>query len=396
MDNMQPILLDGAMGTQLQSRGLPAGVCTEIWLSEHPEAVQGVYAGYAAAGSQIIIAATFSANPAALAAHQAQDRAVELNRRMVALARASVPENVRIAGDMSPTGWLCQPLGEYSFEQIVDCYRVQAAALEEAGVDCFLIETQMAISDIRAAMLAVREVSQKPILVSVSVNPNGKTLYGCDAAAAMVIAQSMGASAFGFNCSSGPETMAQNVLRTAQYAKVPMIFEPNAGMPQTINGKTVYDCPAEAYTEPVPALYDAGVRYFGGCCGSSPVHISALRDAIAQLERKPFVPAEAEYLASEREVFPIPAQPLPVLSIAEAEESDEEAFAIALTEDSEPDELQEIVSELDGPLCLYCADAALLEQALRLYQGRAAYAGGGIASEQLAALQARYGLYLLP
>ena len=396
MDNMQPILLDGAMGTQLQSRGLPAGVCAEIWLLEHPEAAQEVYADYAAAGSQIVIAATFRANPAALAAYQAQDRAGELNRRMVSLARASVPENVQIAGDISPTGWLCQPLGEYRFEEIVDCYRVQAAALEEAGVDCLLIETQMALSDIRAAILAVREVSQKPILVSVSVNPNGKTLYGCDAAAAMVTVQSMGVSAFGFNCSSGPETMAQQVLRVAPYARVPMIFEPNAGMPQTINGETVYDCPAEAYTEPVSALYDAGVRYFGGCCGSTPVHIAALRDALGQLEQRAFIPASEEYLASEREVFPIPEQPLKVLHCAEVEDSTDETFAIALTEASELQELQEMISELEGPLCLHCADATLLEQALRCYQGRAAYVGGGIEPEQLAALQARYGLYLLP
>lgn len=395
MDLSTPLLLDGGTGTQLQAAGMPAGVCTELWAIEHPDVIQAVHTSYINAGSQIIASATFGANAAALAAHNAADRVTELNQTLAALALETAGDHTIVAGDLSPTGWLCQPLGDRSFSVIYECYREQALALESAGVGCFLLETNLTLSDIRAGILAIRSVSDKPLFVSLTAGENGKTPFGCDMTAAMVTAQAMGATAFGLNCSSGPAEMAQKLLQLAPYARIPMLYKPNAGLPQMVNGRSVYDCPSEEFTAPVPTLYQAGVRLFGGCCGSTPTHIAALRKALDALEPLPFTPSTQEYLASEREVYPIPAAPLSVLGFEDEPDLQEAPFALRLGLQDFDDYL-ELLPLLETPLCLYCGDTAVLERALQYYQGRAAYAGGGLSAEALAPLVTKYGLYLLP
>lgn len=393
MDLTYPILMDGATGTELQKLGMPAGTATALWAAEHPEAIRAVHEGYLKAGSNFLIAATFGANAASLAPLGAAHRVAELNRTLVRIAREAAGDQAIVAGDLSPTGWLCAPLGDHKFEEICEVYLEQATALEEAGVDCWLIETQMALSDLRAAMLAVRQVSQKPILVSVTADGSGRLPYGSDMTACLITAQAMGAVTFGLNCSFGPDLMAENLLKLAPYAKVPLSSKANAGMPQSIDGKTFYDCPTEAYTAPIPALYEAGVRLFGGCCGSTPVHIAALHQALQTLPPKAVTPAEGEWLASEREVFPVPSGELPVVAWDEAEDAEVPA-AIYLDADCLED-LIDSYPMLDIPLCLRCDDAAVLEQALRSYQGRAAYAGGALNADELAPLVEKYGLLVM-
>jgi len=393
MDLKYPILMDGATGTELQKLGMPAGSATALWAAEHPEAIRAVHEGYLKAGSNFLIVATFGANAAALSAHKASHRVAELNTTLVRIAREAAGDRAIVAGDLSPTGWLCAPLGDHDFEEIVEVYREQAEALEAAGVDCYLIETQMALSDIRAAMLAVRRVSDKPILVSVTADGNGRLPYGSDMTACLITAQAMGAVTFGLNCSFGPDLMAENLLKLAPYAKVPLSSKANAGMPQSIDGMTVYDCPVEAYTDPLPALYEAGVRLFGGCCGSTPTHIAALHEALQSMEPGPITPAEGEWLASEQKVYPLPSRELPVVTWDEAEDADVPS-AILLDADC-LENLIDTYPLLDIPLCLRCDDAAVLEQALRAYQGRAAYAGGGLSADALAPLVEKYGLLVL-
>lgn len=378
MDLRHPILMDGATGTELQKLGMPAGTATALWAAEHPEAICSVYRSYLSAGTQFLIAATFGANRAALKAYHAENRVSELNHSLVALAKDCAAGRAIIAGDLSPTGWLCAPLGDQDFEQVYEVYREQAAALEEAGVDCYLIETQMALSDLRAAMLAVRTVSQKPILVSVTADSSGRLPYGSDMTACLVTAQAMGAAVFGLNCSFGPEEMAENLLKLSPYAKIPLSCKANAGMPQQINGNTVYDCPTQAYTQPVPALYEAGVRLFGGCCGSTPAHIAALHNALQKLPKKDFIPCQGEWLASEQAIFPASG-----------------AYEVTHVDAQNLEDVIDEIPELDGPLCVDCNDTAVLEQLLRHYQGRAGYAGRGIDPAVLEQLAEKYGLLVI-
>lgn len=393
MNLNRPLLMDGATGTQLQEMGMPSGTATALWAAEHPDAIRAVHESYLQAGSDFLIAATFGANRAALGSSGSPELVSSLNRCLVQIAKQTASGRAMVAGDISPTGWLCAPLGEHSFDELCSVYMEQVTALEEAGVDCYLIETQMSLADIRAAMLAVRQVSQKPILVSVTADEKGRLPYGSDMTACLITAQAMGAAVFGLNCSYGPDHMAENLLQLAPYAQIPLSCKANAGMPQHIDGRYVYNCPTQAYTDPVPALYRAGVRLFGGCCGSTPSHISALRAALDALPDQAFIPAERDYLASEHSIFPLPIGPLPVLNWDAAEDS-LEPCAIRVDSDC-LDELIEELPMLTGPLCLHSSDAAALETLLRFYQGRAAYAGGGLDETVLSALNRKYGLLIL-
>ena len=280
-----PLILDGATGTELQKYGYAGDVSAEQWTLAHPDIMREIQRGYVAAGSQVLYTPTFGANRQKLEERGIFNRTADFNRRLAALSREAADGKAWIAGDLAPTGLFLAPLGEASFEDLVDIYTEQAAGLEAAGVDLFVIETMMTLSDARAAVLAVRSVSDKPIFVSFTCDESGRSLSGTDVTAALTVLQGMGISAFGLNCSTGPEQMLVQLRRLREYARVPLIAKPNAGMPITVGGKTVYDCTPEDFTAYVPAMLEAGVAVFGGCCGTTPAHIAALRaelDALPQ------------------------------------------------------------------------------------------------------------------
>ena len=202
-----PLILDGATGTELQKRGYTGESCAEQWVLEHPETIREVQRGYLDAGSRVVYAPTFGANRQKLEERGIMNRTAEYNRRLAALSQEAAAGRAWVAGDIAPTGLFLSPLGEASFEELVDIYTEQAAGLEEAGVDLYAIETMMTLSDARAAVLAVRSVSDKPIFVSFTCDPTGRTLTGTDVAAALTVLQGMGVSAFGLNCSAGPAQM---------------------------------------------------------------------------------------------------------------------------------------------------------------------------------------------
>ena len=280
-----PLILDGATGTELQKHGYAGDVSAEQWTLAHPDILREIQRGYVAAESQVLYTPTFGANRQKLEERGIFNRTADFNRRLAALSREAADGKAWIAGDLAPTGLFLAPLGEASFEDLVDIYTEQAAGLEEAGVDLFVIETMMTLSDARAAVLAVRSVSDKPVFVSFTCDESGRSLSGTDVTAALTVLQGMGISAFGLNCSTGPEQMLVQLRRLREYARVPLIAKPNAGMPITVGGKTVYDCTPEDFTAFVPAMLEAGVAVFGGCCGTTPAHIAALRaelDALPQ------------------------------------------------------------------------------------------------------------------
>lgn len=398
-----PLILDGATGTELQKRGFTGEVSAEEWVLQYPESILDIQRGYADAGSRVVYAPSFGANRQKLEEHGIFNRTAEYNRRLAALSKQAVAGRALVAGDLSPTGLFLSPMGESSFEELVDIYAPQAAGLEEAGVDLFVIETMMTLSDARAAVLAVRKVSDKPIFVTFTCDENGRTLSGTDITAALVVMQGMGVDAFGLNCSTGPEEMLAQLRRLREFARVPLIAKPNAGLPQIVDGKAVYSCPPEEFTALVPEFLQAGVAIFGGCCGTDAGHIAALKRALDGAEITPPAPRHTELLPAATEKLPmyLPADAKHGAVIAvtedleddlqEALDGDEPMVAVALESLADAEALAEVQYMIKKPLCLVCDDAAVLEAALRSYQGRALYEGA-VAEETLELLREKYGV----
>ena len=398
-----PLILDGATGTELQKRGYTGDVCAEQWTLEHPEAIIDIQRGYVDSGSQVLYTPTFGANRRKLEEHGIFNRTEEYNRRLAALSEQAANGKALRAGDLSPTGAFLAPLGDVSFEDLVDIYTQQAAGLESAGVDLFVIETMMTLSDARAAVLAVRSVSDKPIFVTFTCDENGRSISGGDVTAALVVLQGMGIDAFGLNCSAGPEQMLPQLRRLREYARVPLIAKPNAGMPQIVDGKAVYNCTPEEFIALIPDMLRIGVAVFGGCCGTTAAHIAALRDALDGAAITPPAPLHTHMLpaATEKLPFPLPVDVRwsAILSLtADAEdalsagqETDDPVLAVRIDDWDGVQALADFQYLIAKPLCIVCDDSELLEAALRVYQGRALYEGG-LTEEELKPLAGKYGV----
>ena len=396
-----PLLLDGAMGTQLLKHGYQAGTCPEKWSLEHPDAVLAIQRAYVEAGSQILYAPTFGANSTCLEKYGIFNKVREYNLALVALCKEAAAGRALVAGDISSIGAMLYPLGDASFDDIFSVYREQAEALEEAGVDLFVIETMTNLAEARAALLAVKSVSKKPVFVSFSCAENGRTMTGTDVCAALLVMEGMGADAFGLNCSTGPKEIAAQIRRLSPLSSVPLIAKPNAGLPETVDGKTVYTVQPDEFAFWIPALAEAGASIFGSCCGSDERTIAAIRKALETVTMKNAALSDSSLLpcATEREAFLLP----PDAAVSVVLPCDEE-LEDALT-DTESGELIgiEISSAEDlavfadcqyavaNPLCLLCEDEKLLEGALRCYQGRALYEGS-LPDEALLPLAEKYGL----
>ena len=201
------VLLDGATGTNLMEAGMPIGVCPEAWILEHPEVMEKLQKEYVESGSMIVYAPTFTGNRIKLKEYGLEDRLEEINTALVQLSKRAVNGKAYVAGDMTMTGQQLYPLGDLDFEELVTIYKEQARILEQAGVDLFVVETMMSLSEARAAVIAIREVSDLPIMVSLTYNEDGRTLFGTTPETAVVVLQSLGADVIGVNCSTGPEEM---------------------------------------------------------------------------------------------------------------------------------------------------------------------------------------------
>ena len=308
-----PLILDGATGTELQKRGYTGDVSAEQWVLAHPDSILSIQRDYVAAGSQVLYTPTFGGNAVKLAEHGVTEDTAAYNRRLADLSRQAADGKALLAGDLSPTGLFLAPLGSASFDQLVDAYAQQAAGLEAAGVDLYVIETMMTLSDARAAVLAVRSVSAKPIFVTFTCDQNGRSISGTDITAALLVLQGMGIDAFGLNCSAGPDQMLPQLRRLREYARIPLIAKPNAGMPTIVNGKAVYDCTPGQFTALVPDMLASGVMIFGGCCGTTPEHIAALRGALDGAAITPPAPLHTDLLPAATEKLPFSTQ-MPLLN----------------------------------------------------------------------------------
>lgn len=270
------VILDGATGSNLMKAGMPRGVCAESWILEHPEAIQALQRRYAEAGSQIVYAPTFTASEPYLAQHGLGEKLEEINAQLVALSREAVGENVYVAGDMTTVG---KP--DLSYEYLLEVYTRQAKALQEAGVDLYVIETMMGLDETMAALEACQMVSDLPVMCSFSVTSDGMLYFGGSIYDAAPQLEGFGADAVGINCSCGPDQMGAVVRALADSLTVPVIAKPNAGMP-TIDylGNAVYSMAPSEFAKGMLELKIAGASILGGCCGTDPDYIRALKEAL--------------------------------------------------------------------------------------------------------------------
>lgn len=300
-----PVILDGATGTNLQQAGMPVGVCPEQWIIEHPEVMIDLQRAYVEAGTQILLAPTFTANRIKLAEYGLADRMEEMNRRLVAITQEAAGGKALVAGDITMTGQQLYPMGDLPFEELVSVYREQMKILCAEGVDLFIVETMMSLQEARAAVIAAKETCDLPIVVSMTYNEDGRTLYGTDPVTAVVTLQSLGADAVGMNCSTGPKEILEPIRKTAAYAEVPVLAKPNAGLPELENGITVYKTTPEEFAEVGVKLVEKGVSLIGGCCGTTPAHIKALAERVKGMKVIAPHKHERRLLTSERKTVEI-------------------------------------------------------------------------------------------
>ena len=284
-------LIDGAMGTELQKRGLKTGALPELLNLTDPDIVRAVHKDYVNAGADIITANTFGANARKLGSAQRVREVIAAGIRLAREAGAG-----RVALDLGPTGAMLAPMGTMTFEEAYGLFKEQVAAGVEAGADLVLIETMSDLLEAKAALLAVKENSDLPVYVTMTFDRDGRTFLGTSPAIAAVTLSALGADAVGINCSLGPEEIVPFALEMLEWAPVPVVVQPNAGLPDATSGQTVYPVGPEEFALSVGRMLDAGVTIAGGCCGTTPEHIRLLR---AEMEKR----APVERKNKRRTVF---------------------------------------------------------------------------------------------
>ena len=267
-------IFDGAMGTMLQAGGLKAGACPELMNVTSPDVVKKIHRAYIDAGATIVETNTFGASRIKLAHYDLADKVRELNTAAVKIAKSA--GNVKVAGSIGPTGKFISPLGDLEFDDAYEIFREQASALADAGADFLIVETCIDIQEMRAALLAVKDACNLPVICQLSYSEDGRTVTGTDAQSAAVILESIGADVIGVNCSLGPAQLVPVVKILSQNCRVPVSVQPNAGMPYLEDGVTKFPMDAKTFGSWGRALVDAGATYLGGCCGTTPDHIREL------------------------------------------------------------------------------------------------------------------------
>ncbi|MCR4606041.1 MAG: homocysteine S-methyltransferase family protein [Eubacterium sp.] len=439
--NDRIVYLDGATGTELSALGMPGGVCPESWVLENEDVFVGLQKRYIEAGSDILYTMTFSCNEIKLADHGLQDKQEEMVHKLVGLSRRAIDEarpdrKVLVFGDISMTGKQIKPVGELEFEELVDVYSKTVGYMVDAGVDGFAIETMVSLAEARAALIAVKENSDLPVLVTLTFENDGRSLFGSSPAAAVSVLQAMGADAVGMNCSFGPEEMKPLIRETLEYAEVPVVVKPNAGLPKLVEGKTVYSLDALNFGIQMKEIAELGVGIIGGCCGTTPDHIKELVNATKELPAGGFEKRKKKngILSTERNVLEIDRDgafmiigerinPTGKNDLKEALKNENLEFVadmavsqveagakildvnLGMSGIDEKDLMCKVVDELtlnvDVPLSIDSSDPDVIEAALRRYPGRALINSISLEpgkSEKLLPIAKKYGamVILLP
>lgn len=428
------IVLDGAVGTELQKRGMSPGVCPELWALEHADVLLDIQQGYVKAGASVIYTATFGANRLKLEHFGLGDRVIEINRQLARLAKQAAAGNALVAGDISSTGRYIYPVGDLAFEEAVKIYKEQVMGLLEGGVDLFVIETMSDIQEARAALLAVKESCDLPVWVTMTFEEGGKTLTGTDPLTALITLQNLGADVVGCNCSTGPDNMVEIIKRMKPRAKVPLLAKPNAGLPKWDSGMTIYDMGPEEFGRHARLLAQAGANLIGGCCGTSAEYIVEVARMVGGI--KPLLPSKQQgsvITSARKTVFIGEGNPFVVvgerinptgkpllqealkqknygyirqLAVEQVEKgADALDVNVGMPDIDEPDAMVDVIDTLitavDVPLCLDSSNIEALEKGLRIYPGRALVNSISLEEdkiERLLPIAAKYGamFILLP
>ena len=301
------LYLDGATGSNLVKAGMPSGVCPEQWILEHQGVMLQLQKDYVQAGTNILYAPTFTANRVKLAEYHLEKNMTSMIRDLVAISKKAAESTpghpVYVAGDLTMTGEQLKPMGKMNLETLIDIYKEQILCLVDAGADLLVVETMMSLAETRAALIAAKEVCDLPVIATLTFEADGRTLFGTDAKTAAIVLESLGASAIGANCSTGPAQMESIISEMVSHTRIPVIAKPNAGLPfLDENGTTCYNMEAEEFAEEMEVLVNAGATILGGCCGTTPEFIRQIHerfgtDAKVAASRRP---DGIRYLTSER------------------------------------------------------------------------------------------------
>ena len=301
------IYLDGATGSNLVKAGMPSGVCPEQWILEHREVMLQLQKEYVQAGTNILYAPTFTANRVKLAEYHLEKNMSSMIHDLVAISKEAAADTpghpVYVAGDITMTGEQLRPMGKMELEDLIAIYKEQILCLVDAGADLLVVETMMSLAETRAALIAAKEVCDLPVIATLTFEADGRTLFGTDAKTAAVVLESLGASAIGANCSTGPAQMEGIISDMVSVTTIPIIAKPNAGLPfLDENGTTCYNMEAEEFTEEMQVLVNVGATILGGCCGTTPEFIRQLHDRFGTVAQATAArrPEGIRYLTSER------------------------------------------------------------------------------------------------
>jgi 5-methyltetrahydrofolate--homocysteine methyltransferase len=276
----QVLVADGATGTMLQANGLDNGLPPEAWVLKQPDQIRALHRQYIEAGANLILTCTFGGNRYRLESEGLADRVVEVNRKAAQLAREAAGDAAFVAGDMGPTGQFLAPLGTMTAEEAAQAYTEQALGLAEGGVDLLLIETLSDLGEAKAAVQGVRRVTGLPIVTTFSFDTHGRTMMGLGptqvAAEMAPLVEGLGA-----NCGRDPDEFQEILAAMRQAAPDALLWaKPNAGLPRVDEDVVVYDASPHFMGRIAPLLRAAGAQVVGGCCGTTPEHISAMAVAL--------------------------------------------------------------------------------------------------------------------
>ncbi|HQE22678.1 MAG TPA: homocysteine S-methyltransferase family protein [Syntrophomonadaceae bacterium] len=277
------VILDGAMGTMLQERGMQPGQCPELFGIENPSILQEIHDLYIEAGADIIQTNTFGGNAFKLAEYGLAEKVDEINAETVRIAREASRGRAWVAASIGPTGKLLSPMGDCSFDDLYTAFAAQIKACEKAGADLISIETMTDIGEMRAALIAARYESRLPVIAHMTFEPEGRTMMGTDPLTALIILEALQPLAIGANCSGGAQQLLPVIEQMGQWTDRFLSVEPNAGLPQLINGQTIFPDSPEDMAEYALRLRAAGANIIGGCCGTTPAHIQAMARALRNM-----------------------------------------------------------------------------------------------------------------
>jgi len=271
------LLYDGSKGVMLQRRGLKGNEASESWNISKPDEVKNLYNLYKQAGSDVIQTNTFPGNRITLEKHSLGDKTYQVNFEGVKLAKEVAEDNTYVAASVGPTGMILEPAGDLSFDKAYSVFKEQLRAIEDAGADIVNFETFTDLNELRAAILAAKETTSLTVIASVTFNDNSRTLSGNSAEVCALVCESLGVAVVGANCSGGPDSLLEPIKKMYSVASIPLSVKANAGMPELLNGEAVYKQKPEQFSSYTKEFVENGVRLIGGCCGTTPEFISAVK-----------------------------------------------------------------------------------------------------------------------